>query len=206
MNIRRSQPGDYHVLQSVIDKLQKEHADLERQHTDTTTALGAELAKDAQWFNESDVFEHRHNLAQIEQRRELVVDRIAALEGRLPTPKQRRDAKREGQSLFKAADEAGQRFTDGWRRLVEALEAASAIGAELTAARTDARAALYSLADLVAEHGLTIVVPKLPGPPANEAKYAGLLGSQLRDVGYSGEADTTIERDLAAERRRRVAS
>ena len=202
MNIRHPQPGDYDVLQVEIDKFQKERAELEQHNAETTAALKAELAKDAQSFNESEVFEQRQNLAQIEQRQRLVVDRIAALEGRLPTPKQRRDAKKEAKAIVKVTDEARQRFTEGWELFMHALITAHSIGGDVTGARADAKAAIYPLADLVAEHGLDVAVPKLPEPPADETTFAGLLGTQLREVGYHGESDTTTERDLAAARAR----
>ena len=206
MNSRRSQPGDYRVLQGEIDKLRQEATALEQRHTKTTTALKVELAKDAQWFNETEVHEHQHNLAQIEQRQALVSDRIAALEGRLPTPEQRRDAEREAKVLLDAANAADQKFTSEWTRFVTGLEETAAIGAELEAARTDARAAVYPLADLVAKAGLDVKVPDVPEPPRHEAPYAGLLGMQLRQVGMSGESDAVTERDLAAERTKRMKS
>ena len=94
MNIRRTQPGDYRVLRGEIDKLQEEHAELNRHQETTTTTLKDELAKDAQWFDETAVLAQRRILARIDQRQRLLVDRIAALEGRLPTPTQRQDAER----------------------------------------------------------------------------------------------------------------
>ncbi len=203
MNFRRPQPGDYQVLQGEIAKLRQEHAVLERRHADITTALKAELAKDAQWFNESEVREYRQKLARIEQRRGLLVDRIAALEERLPTSKERREAQREAQTLIEAADEACQKFAHGWDRCLKGLEETAAIGSELIDARTDARDVVYPLADLVAEHGLDVTVPKMPEPPRNEALYAELLATRLRYISRSGESESTVERDLAAERRRR---
>ena len=204
MNSRRSQPGDYRVLQGEIDKLRREAGDLERHHAEISTALKVELAKDAQWFNEWEVREHRHNLNQIEQRQALISDRIAALEGRLPTPEQRRDAEREAKVLLDAATAADQKFTSEWTRFVTGLEETAAIGAELVAARTDARAAVYPLADLVAKAGLDVTVLDVPEPPKSDASYAGLLATQLRHVGYFGEFDATTARDLTAERTKRT--
>jgi DNA repair exonuclease SbcCD ATPase subunit len=203
MNVRRPEPGDFQVLQGEIDKVRQEATALERSHAETTAAHKAELAKDAQWFNESEVREHRHNLNHIEQRQALVSDRIAALEDRLPTPEQRRKAKREAQSLVKAAEDASRAFTKWWSTHMVALETADSLSRDLTTARADARAAVYPLADLVAKFGLDVTVPKMPEPPKDDATFAGLLATRLRYISYTGESDTTTERDLAAERRRR---
>jgi hypothetical protein len=69
-------------------------------------------------------------------------------------------------------------------------------------ARATAQATLQELSELREQYALDIDVSREPKPNPGEEKLAGLLGSLLRDVGYSQVVDRGLDAELKSARRR----
>src|SRR5262245_55831953 len=98
--MRRERPGDFSVTSREIEEVRSRDAVFAQQILIVKERLNEALSRDASRFSESEVFGLREEIAEIEARRNLAADRIAALQSRLPSPEQRNEASAASQKLL----------------------------------------------------------------------------------------------------------
>lgn len=133
-------------------------------------------------------------LAELRERREL-------LEEQLPTAEQVTEAERRASGLVKQAAEQSEGFAESWSAFMAALADAESAARQVAQTRSEAEATIRELVQVREQFGLGIEVPREPRPGQAEEKFAGLLGSLLRNVGYSQALGNGLEAELAGARR-----
>lgn len=136
----------------------------------------------------------RHEVAELSERREL-------LEEQLPSEEEVAAAEKQADPLVKRTTEQSERFAKSWSAYITALKEAETMARQVAATLIEAQATIHDLLELREQYGIEVEVPREPRPDLADSKFAGLVGSLLRDVGHSQVIDRGLEAEVASARR-----